>query len=161
MKEPVSGQGMGMPRRIVGVAGSGFPKDALCSIARELGKGIAKQGWVLVTGGKGGVMEEASKGASEAGGLVLGILPGATKEDANPYVAVPIVTNMGHARNVVLAHTVDALVAIGGEFGTLSEMAISRKLGKPVLAIQSFLLQGVVQALDAADALRFLKGWLG
>ena len=128
--------------------------------ARGIGEGIAKNGWILLTGGLGGVMEGASKGAAEAEGLVVGILPGPTRQGANPYLGVAIVTNLGHARNVVLAHSSDALVALGGGFGTLSEMAIARKLGKGVVGFESFALEGVTPASSIEEVLGVLRAWL-
>ena len=104
-------------------------------MAEIVGREIATRGGTLVCGGLGGVMEAAAKGAVEAGGDVLGILPGPDKQSANPYVTLPVVTNMGHARNVIIAHTADALVAVEGEYGTISEVAIACKLGKPVFVL--------------------------
>lgn len=104
-------------------------------MAEVVGREIACRGAILVCGGLGGVMEAAAKGASEAGGDVLGILPGQDKELANPYVSIAVPTNMGHARNVIIAHTADALIAIEGEYGTLSEAAIACKLCKPVFVL--------------------------
>ena len=89
-------------------------------------------------------MEASAKGAKLGGGLVVGILPTDSKEHANPYVDIAIVTNIGHARNVIIAHTCDALIAVGGEYGTISEMAIALKIGKKVVAIEpSVILPGV------------------
>ena len=104
-------------------------------MAEVVGREVARRGAVLVCGGLGGVMEAASKGAVEAGGDVMGILPGADKLSANPYVTLPVPTNMGHARNVIIAHTAEALIAVEGEYGTLSEIAISLKLDKPVFVL--------------------------
>jgi len=104
-------------------------------MAEAVGREIARCGATLVCGGLGGVMEAAAKGAYGAGGEVLGILPGPDKSTANPYVTLPVPTNMGHARNVIIAHTADALIAVEGEHGTLSETAIGLKLGKPVLVL--------------------------
>jgi uncharacterized protein (TIGR00725 family) len=106
-------------------------------------------------------MEEASRGATEAGGLAVGILPGPTRQGANPHLSVAIVTNLGHARNVVIAHSSDALVAIGKGFGTLSEMAIARKLGKPVVGFESFTLEGATPASSIEEVVEVLRGWLG
>lgn len=120
---------------ILGVIGASQPSAEGLRMAEAVGREIAASGAILVCGGLGGVMEAASKGAAEAGGDVLGILPGPDKSSANPYVTLPVPTNMGHARNVIIAHTADALVAIEGEYGTLSEAAISLKLGKPVFVL--------------------------
>jgi uncharacterized protein (TIGR00725 family) len=105
---------------------------------------LAERGCVVVNGGLGGVMEASAKGAKLKGGLVVGILPTESKEHANPYIDIAIVTNMGHARNVIIVHSSDALIAIGGEYGTISEMAIALKIGKKVVAIEpSVILPGV------------------
>jgi uncharacterized protein (TIGR00725 family) len=118
---------------MIGVIGAGRASAAGERQAYEVGRLIAENGAVLVCGGLGGVMAAASKGCAEAGGEVLGILPGPTADSANPYVTLPIVTNMGHARNVIIAHSAAVLIAIEGEYGTLSEMAIGLKLGKTVV----------------------------
>ena len=120
---------------IIGVIGASQPSAEGLRMAEAVGYEIATRGAVLVCGGLGGVMKAASKGAAEAGGDVMGILPGPDKQLANPYVTLPIPTNMGHARNVIIAHTADALIAVEGEYGTLSEAAIGLKLGKPVFAL--------------------------
>jgi uncharacterized protein (TIGR00725 family) len=98
---------------------------------------------VLVCGGLGGAMEAASKGASAAGGLVLGILPGTSASDANPFVHIPVVTGMGHARNVINVQTSHAIIAVSGSYGTLSEMALALKAGRPVVALQSWRLDRI------------------
>ena len=122
-------------------------------MAEAVGREIARRGAVLVCGGLGGVMEAAAKGATEAGGVVLGLLPGPDKASANPYVTLPVPTNMGHARNVIIAHTADALIAVEGEYGTLSEAAIGLKLGKQVFVLPGGLqLAGAVPVASAESA---------
>ncbi len=120
---------------IIGVIGASQPSPEGLRMAETVGREIAMRGAVLVCGGLGGVMEAAAKGAVEAGGEVIGILPGPDKMSANPYVTLAIPTNMGHARNVVIAHTAEALIAVEGEYGTLSEAAIACKLCKPVFVL--------------------------
>lgn len=120
---------------ILGVIGASQASAEGLRIAEAVGREIAASGATLVCGGLGGVMEAASKGAAEAGGEVLGILPGPDKCSANPYVSLPVPTNMGHARNVIIAHTAGALIAVEGEYGTLSEAAIGLKLGKSVFVL--------------------------
>jgi hypothetical protein len=95
---------------------------------------------VLVCGGLGGVMEAACKGAKAAGGLTVGILPGSSRQDANPYVDIPIVTDMGEARNVLVVQSAQAVIAVSGEYGTLSEIAHALKLGIPVVGLQTWEL---------------------
>ena len=129
---------------MIGVIGAAIADDELMNIAKAVGRSIAERGWTLVSGGLSGVMEAASKGASEAGGVVVGILPTATTADANPYVAIPIATNMGHARNAIIAHTADVLLACGGGYGTLSEIALANKLDKKVFGLKSWDVDGVV-----------------
>ena len=120
---------------VIGVIGASQPSPEGLRLAEAVGRQIANNKAILVCGGLGGVMEAASKGAAEAGGYVVGILPGPDKRSANPYVTLAVPTNMGHARNVIIAHTAEALIAIEGEYGTLSEAAIGLKLGKAVFAL--------------------------
>lgn len=127
--------------------------------AYRVGQYIAEAGAVLVTGGLGGVMEEASRGCADSGGLVLGILPGNDPATANPYVEIAIPSGMGHARNVLVAQTAEALIAVEGELGTLSEIAIGLKVGRPVFQLGSTQrVEGVIfmnnpqQAVTAALA---------
>jgi uncharacterized protein (TIGR00725 family) len=108
--------------------------------------------WV-VCGGLGGVMEAAARGAAAAGGLTLGILPGPSTHDANAYIRVPIATDMGQARNVIIAHTADALIAVSGGAGTLSEIGHALKVGKPVIGLQTIPnLRGVHYVKTALEA---------
>jgi uncharacterized protein (TIGR00725 family) len=125
-----------MAKTIVGVIGASHPSEKGYAAALEVGRLIARKGWVLVCGGLGGVMEAASRGCAEEGGTVLGILPGPERDEANPFVTLPLPTNLGHARNVVIAHCAQALIAVEGEYGTLSEMAVALKLGRPVVALE-------------------------
>ena len=144
----------------VGVIGSSRCDERLYQIAFRVGELLAERGCVVVNGGLGGVMEASAKGAKIKGGIVVGILPGATKDEANPYVDIAIVTNMGHARNIIIAHTCDALIAVGGEYGTISEMAIALKIGKRVVAIEpSTVLPGVKVVSTPEEAVEeALKG---
>ena len=146
------------PRRI-GLVGAADPSPAGYAAATEVGRLIAAAGAVLVCGGLGGVMAAACRGAREAGGLTLGILPGPEAASANPWVAIPVVTNLGHARNVVIAHTAEVLIAIEGGYGTLSEIAVGLKLGRPVFTLATLpVLPGALpvktprEAVDAALA---------
>lgn len=102
--------------------------------AREIGAFVARKGWVLVTGGRGGIMEAASRGAFEHHGTVIGILPGETMEAANPYCTIVIPTGIGYARNLINVLSGDIIVAIGGKAGTLSEIAYAWQFGKPLIA---------------------------
>ena len=122
----------------IGVVGGQFCTEEEERAAFELGNLLARRGAVIVCGGLGGVMEAACKGAKEAGGTTIGILPGPFRGDANPYVDHPIATDMGQARNAIIVRTSDAVVAVGGEYGTLSEIAMALKMGKKVVALSSW-----------------------
>lgn len=132
---------------LIGVIGASQPSAEGMRLAALVGREIARCGAVLVCGGLGGVMEAAAKGAVEAGGEVLGILPGPDAAQANPFVTFAVPTNMGHARNVIIAHAASALIAVEGEYGTLSEAAIGLKLGKTVITLPGGLeLRGMCLA---------------
>lgn len=143
----------------IAVVGGGRCSPAEREIAEEVGAELARRGAVLVCGGLGGVMEAASKGARSAGGLTVGILPGSVREAANEYVSIPIVTGLGEARNVLVVKSAQAVIAIGGEYGTLSEIALALKMGVPVIGVSTWSLskQGkakvdIAVAQDAAEA---------
>lgn len=137
---------------IVGVIGTstGTPQDI--SNAYEIGRFIGENGWILLNGGLGGVMEASARGAFDAGGITVGILPGDDPFEANRYIMIPIVTNMGYARNVIIAHSSDILIAIGGGEGTLSEIAFGLKLKKSIIGIGSWNIPGMIQARDLDEA---------
>ncbi len=142
-----------MRKTIIGVIGAGQVSEAGYAVAREVGRHIGESGAVLVCGGLSGVMEAACRGCSEAGGETLGILPGGDAATANPYVSLAVVTNMGHARNVIIVHTAQVLIAVEGEYGTLSEMAVALKLGRPVVALNSWPgIDGVIEATSAEES---------
>ncbi len=138
-------------RKLVGVIGAGTADAELYDVARRVGAGLARAGYVVVNGGLGGVMEASARGASEAGGLTVGVVPGPAAEDANPYVQLPVVTNLGHARNVVIAHTAAALVAVGGSHGTRSEVSIGLELGKPVVSLRSFDFDPAIELVETPE----------
>jgi uncharacterized protein (TIGR00725 family) len=147
--------------RQISVIGGSQGSEELLRIAEAVGRGIAEGGAVLVCGGRTGVMEAASRGAADAGGTVLGVLPTLSTEDANPYVTHTIATGTGHARNLAVVASGEAVIAIGGEWGTLSEIAFARRLEKPVIAIQSWTLSnqsgtdlGIVEAETPEEAVR-------
>lgn len=131
------------PQTLIGVIGVGQASEQEQKWAYEVGKLIAEQDFALICGGLSGVMEAASQGCSEAGGTVIGILPGPEKKAANPYVTFALPTNLGQARNVLIAQSADLLIAIGKGYGTLSEIALGLKLGKPVLSFHSWEIPGV------------------
>ena len=128
------------------------------SAAREVGRLLGERGAVVVCGGLGGVMEAACQGAKEAGATTLGILPGLERSEANPYVDVAVPTGLGEARNALVVRAADALVAVAGGYGTLSEVALALKTGKPVVGLGSFELDGMAQADSPADAVAYALG---
>jgi len=143
----------------IGVIGEQDARPEMRRLAEEVGREVARRGGVLVCGGLGGVMEAASRGAAAEAGTVVGILPGTRWEDANPYVTVPVVTGLGEARNVIVVRTSDALVAVGGGYGTLSEIAYALKLGVPVVGLHTWELSRpglesdpILRARDAVQA---------
>jgi uncharacterized protein (TIGR00725 family) len=124
----------------IGVVGEGRCPRQVAADAERVGAAIARAGAVLLTGGRGGVMAAASRGAVRAGGIVVGILPGFARAEANRWVTVPIVTGMDQARNLILVRSCDAIVAVGGRYGTLSEIGIALKLGVPVVGLRTWRL---------------------
>lgn len=124
--------------KLIGVIGGGNPEPRFLEMAEEVGRGIARAGAALVCGGLTGVMEAACRGAKRGGGLTVGILPTIRKADANPYVDVAIATGMGTARNVIIVRSADAIVAIDGSYGTLSEISHALEQGKPVVGLESW-----------------------
>ena len=144
----------GVSRTTVAVIGGRTAGKALLKVAEEVGKLLAGKGAILVCGGLGGIMESASKGMKSAGGLTVGILPQDDKQNANAYVDVPVATGLGVGRNVIIARTADAVIAIGGEYGTLSEIAFALQMGKPVVGIGTWDIEGVIPAGDAEEAVK-------
>ena len=143
----------------VAVSGGGEADEEACRLAEDVGRELARRGAVVVTGGLGGAMAAASRGAKTAGGTTIGVLPGHDRDDANPWVDVAVATGLGEGRNVVLVRTVDAVVAVAGEFGTLSEIALALRAGKPVVGLVTWELvrdgrpvEDIVVAPTPADA---------
>jgi uncharacterized protein (TIGR00725 family) len=136
----------------VGVCGAGHASGELAGVAEEVGRGLADAGAVLVCGGLGGVMQAASRGAREAGGMTVGLLPGSDRSAGNPWLSVAVATGLGEMRNALLVRSVDVVIAIGGEWGTLSEIAFARKLGKPVVALSTWDLPEVERVATPAEA---------
>ena len=142
-----------MINKQIGVIGAGNCDENVAMLAQKVGQEIAKRGAVLICGGLGGVMEAAARGAKQEGGMTIGILPGSSREDANPYIDIVILSAMGHARNAIIAQSCDALIAIDGEYGTLSEIALSLKMGKTVVVLESkWKIEGTIVAKDAKEA---------
>jgi hypothetical protein len=128
----------------VAVVGGGRCSAEESALAEAVGRGLAEAGAALICGGLGGVMEAACRGARAAGGLTIGVLPGVSAGDANPYVDIPLVTGLGEARNLLIVRTAAAVIAVGGEYGTLSEIAFALKLGRPVIGLNTWELSKVV-----------------
>lgn len=139
-------------RRYIAVVGPGEATAAELSAAEAVGDELARAGAVLVCGGLGGVMEAACRGAREAGGTTIGILPGADRAAANPFVDVAIATGLGEARNALVVRSADVLVAVGRGYGTLSEIALALKARKPVVALDSWDIDGVESAATPEQA---------
>ncbi|OPY51409.1 MAG: putative lysine decarboxylase [Methanosaeta sp. PtaU1.Bin112] len=139
----------------IAVVGGGACSPEFRDAARRIGQIIASHGHVLICGGLGGVMEAACCGAREAGGLTVGILPGEMQE-ANSCVDVGIATGMGHARNVIIVKSADLVIALPGEMGTLSEMALAMKMKKPVISLSSWEICGAFQAKDPEEVEQLL-----
>jgi uncharacterized protein (TIGR00725 family) len=139
-------------QKIIGVIGAGTVDGKTLKAAETVGRLIAKKGALLVCGGLGGVMEAAAKGAKAEGGTTVGILPQTEKESSNPYIDIPVATGFGEGRNVVIVRTADALIAVGGEYGTLSEIAFALKMGKTVVGLNTWDIKGVIKAANEEEA---------
>jgi uncharacterized protein (TIGR00725 family) len=129
---------MSQSKLIIAVIGTGRPSPAEVSLAEEVGRELARREAVLVCGGLGGVMEAACRGAVDEGGITVGILPGDSPDTANPYVTIPVVTGMRNARNVVVVKSARAVIAVGGGYGTLSEIAHALQNDIPVIGIDTW-----------------------
>lgn len=137
----------------VSVIGAGRCNDEVRATARELGALIAARGWTLVCGGLSGVMEAAARGAREAGGHTVGILPGADRRGANPYIETALATGIGQMRNALVVQNGDVVIAVEGGYGTLSEIALALKSGRAVVALGAWKdIPGVVPASGPAHA---------
>jgi len=150
---------MPRPAPWIAVVGPGRAEAREAEWAEEAGAAVADAGAVLVCGGLGGVMEAACRGARSRGGTTVGLLPGSDREDANGWVLLAIPTGLGEARNVLIVRAADAVIAIGGAWGTLSEIALALKAGKPVIGLETWEIgragepvEGVIRADDAASA---------
>ena len=143
----------------VAVIGAAEGDPEALEAAEEAGRLLAEAGAVVVCGGRGGVMEAAARGASQAGGIAIGVLPGSDPGEANEHIAHVVATGVGHARNLAVVGSGEAVIAVDGHWGTLSEIAFARKLGRPVVALRSWELRhhagaelGIVEAASPAEA---------
>ena len=146
-------------KRFIAVIGGSDCSPEEARLAEEVGREIARQGAILVCGGLGGVMTAACKGASTEGGVTIGVLPGVNRQTANPYVQLPIVTNLGEARNVIVVKSAQAVIAIDGSYGTLSEIGLALRSGIPVIGLNTWALSrdnqpdnSIIPAQNPADA---------
>lgn len=154
--------------RYVGVVGAGVASPEEERIAHAVGGSLARAGYAVVCGGLGGVMEAACRGAKEAGGTTIGVLPGDDRAEANRWVDVVIPSGLGEARNAIVVRTAEAIIAIGGEFGTLSEIALALKLGRPVVGLATWRIERegmgmdpILRAADPDDAVRLVRERIG
>lgn len=138
--------------RYVAVVGPGEATAEELATAEEVGAGLARSGAVVVTGGRGGVMAAASRGAVESGGTTVGILPGSSRTEANEWLTVAIPTGLGELRNGLVVRAADAVVAVGGAYGTLSEIALALKDGVPVIGVGTWEIEGVRAVGTAQEA---------
>lgn len=146
---------------LIAVIGGSSPTADEASVAEEVGRALAEAGAVLICGGRGGVMEAACRGAKRSGGLTIGILPGVDASEANPYVDIPILTGIGHARNAIITRTAEAAIAVGGSYGTLSEIGFALGFGTPVIGLQTWTMEReghppvpIIRAETAEEAVR-------
>ncbi|MGB3632613.1 MAG: TIGR00725 family protein [Rubrobacteraceae bacterium] len=146
----------------VAVIGAGEADGELYQQAREVGRLIAENGGIVVCGGLGGVMEAAARGATEYGGTAIGILPDEDRGRANEYLSYSVATGVGQARNLAVVCSADVVIAVGGEYGTLSEVGLAKKVGLPVVSLGSWELPGhVTVAASPEEAVEAAFGQLG
>lgn len=148
---------------LVAVIGGHHCSPGQSAAAEAVGRLLAQRGAIVVCGGLGGVMEAAARGARAAGGLTIGILPGDDPAAANPHIVVPLATGMGEMRNALIARAAHALIAIGGGWGTLSEIALARRIGKPVIGLHDACaaLADLPRAATPAEAVAWVYEELG
>ena len=143
-----------MPRRYVAVCGATEASESQLAAAKEVGRLLAEAGAVVINGGLTGVAAAVSEGAAAAGGTVVGLLPEAHRAGANPHLTIALATGMGQARNVLIVTAAQSVIAIGGGWGTLSEIAIAKRLGRPVVTLDSWPIAGLDSVATPADAVR-------
>jgi hypothetical protein len=138
----------------VGVIGASHPTPSQAAAAEEAGRALAGAGAIVITGGRGGVMAAASRGAAEAGGVVVGLLPGTDRSEANEWVGVALPTGLGELRNGLIVRAADAVLAVGGAYGTLSEVALALAQGVPVVGFDTWDIDGIEVAGSPGEAVR-------
>ncbi len=137
-----------MAQKAIAVIGAAQARSEVCDLAFAVGREIARHGVTLICGGRGGVMEAAARGARTGNGHTIGVLPGYDPQDANPYIEFVVATGMGQARNVIVVASAGAVIAFEGEGGTLSEIGLALKLGRPVVALRAW---HEITTIDHAD----------
>ncbi|MFQ6084052.1 MAG: TIGR00725 family protein [Candidatus Aminicenantia bacterium] len=139
----------------IGVIGGGKKiNQKIWNLAYQVGKLIAQKGAILVCGGLWGVMEAAAKGAKEAGGYTIGILPGNDIKEANPFIGLPIATGLGYSRNSLVAMNSEVIIAVDGQYGTLTEIAYGLIYGKKVIGLQTWEIEGIIKANTPEEAIK-------
>jgi uncharacterized protein (TIGR00725 family) len=136
----------------VAVVGPGRASEEQARLAEDVGRRLGEAGAVVVCGGLGGVMEASCRGVKEGGGTTLGLLPGSDRAQANAYVDIAVATGLGEARNALVVRAADVLIAVAGEYGTLSEIALALKTGTPVVGLATWDIDGIVAASSPAEA---------
>jgi len=127
-------------KKFIAVIGGSAPTSKEAGLAEEVGQELAKHGAILICGGLGGVMEAACRGARSEGGLTIGILPGENRQLANPYIEIPIATGIGYARNAAVVKSAQAVIAVGGSYGTLTEIGYALQSGLPVIGLNTWTI---------------------
>lgn len=140
-------------KKRIGVIGGAKADAKSRQIAFRIGQLIAEKGAILVCGGLSGIMEASSRGAKEAGGKTMGILPGNSPDDANPYIEIAIATGLGYSRNSLVAMNADVLIAIDGQYGTLTEIAYGCIYGKKIIGLGTWDIPGVIKAKSPEEAI--------
>ena len=135
----------------IGVIGAGQCSLEIERLAEEVGREIAKKKALLICGGLGGVMEASARGAKKEGGVTIGILPGFSFDDANPFIDIPIVTGLSHARNVLVVRSSQVIIAVEGGYGTLSEIGIALKLWKPVVGLRTWDISKKIVTVETPE----------
>jgi uncharacterized protein (TIGR00725 family) len=142
----------------IGVVGASEATDDQIASAEAVGKGIAEAHAILVCGGRGGVMAAACRGAVNAGGTTVGILPGTDRSEANEWVQIAIATGLGELRNGLIVRSADALIGVGGGYGTLSEIALALRAGVPVIGVGTWEIEGIEQVASPHEAVALAIG---
>ncbi len=143
----------------IGVVGGSQCSRRVSAQARELGRRIGREGWVLICGGGPGVMEAVCRGARESGGLTVGILPGFDGKEANPFLDVKIPTGLGYVRNTLVVRAADVIIAVDGKYGTLSEIAFAFCEQKKVIGIGTWKIPGIIQVKSVNQAILKVKSF--